>query len=190
MLFQFVQVVYWLALSSWFGGALFIAAAAQIIFRTLREYNPILPQVLSVNLEGQHSILLGGSILGNLVVMLWRWGLLCAVLLGITICSQWFVLNVNDSWVRASLFVRSGLLVGAVGVVVYDWRFVWPKAWKYRKEFIDNADEPDTANPARELFERYQRESFLLLNVLVFFLLGIILFSGGITQATTLIMEH
>ena len=52
MLFQLVQTVYWLALSIWFGGAMFIGVAWQIIHRTVRESNPVLPHVLSVNLDG------------------------------------------------------------------------------------------------------------------------------------------
>ena len=69
-LFQLVQIVYWLALSTWFGGVLFVAMAAPVIFRTVRENNPVLPHVLSVNLEGQHGTLLAGSIVGSLLARL------------------------------------------------------------------------------------------------------------------------
>jgi hypothetical protein len=185
MLFELVQVVYWLALSSWFGGALFIASAAQIIYRTLQVEKPILPHVLSVNLEGKHSVLLHGAITGNLMSMLSRWGVIAGILLAATIIAQWTMLDVNNSAVRLSLFMRSAMLLGAIGVVVFDSRVVWPKVWKYRQEFIENADEPEKANPALEEFERYQRESYLLLNVLVFCLLGIVLFSGGISHTFT-----
>src|SRR3954454_21167129 len=61
-LYQIVQIVYWLALATWFGGVLFVAISAPVILRTVRENNPILPHVLSVNLEGQHATLLAGSI--------------------------------------------------------------------------------------------------------------------------------
>jgi hypothetical protein len=67
-----VQILYWLALSTWFGGVLFVALSAPVIFRTVREQNPLLPTVLSVNLEGQHGTLLAGSIVGNLLTMLLR----------------------------------------------------------------------------------------------------------------------
>ena len=36
-------------------------------FRTVRESNPLLPLVLSVNLDGQHGTLLAGSIVSNLL---------------------------------------------------------------------------------------------------------------------------
>ena len=65
-LFQLVQIVYWLSLATWFGGALFVAMAVPAIFRTVGENNPVLPHVLSVNLEGQHGTLLSGSIVGAL----------------------------------------------------------------------------------------------------------------------------
>ena len=48
--FTFMQILYWLALATWFGGLLFIAVAAPVIFRTIHESDPILPTVLSVNL--------------------------------------------------------------------------------------------------------------------------------------------
>ena len=72
MLFPAVQIVYWLSLSTWFGGVLFIAVAAPVIFRTVRENNPILPGVLSVNLDNQHGTLLAGSIVANLLQILVR----------------------------------------------------------------------------------------------------------------------
>src|SRR5260370_36766005 len=88
-LFPIVQIVYWLSLSTWFGGVLFIAIAAPVIFRTVREQRPLLPTVLSVNLENQHADLLAGSIVANLLEGLTRVDLVCAggVLLGLAV--QW-----------------------------------------------------------------------------------------------------
>jgi hypothetical protein len=51
--------------------------------------------------------------------------------------------------------------------------------------FIDNADDPDKANPASEKMDQHQRDSEVLLMILVFLLLGIILFSGNIYPPTT-----
>ena len=68
--FHFVQMLFWIALSTWFGGVLFVAAASRVVFQTVREIDPILPTVLSVNLEGQHGTLLAGSIMANLLAML------------------------------------------------------------------------------------------------------------------------
>src|SRR4051794_12991628 len=93
MLFDLVQTIYWLALATWFGGVLFIALAAPIIFRTVRDNNPILPTVLSVNLEGQHGTLLAGSIVANLLAALQRIELACAGGLFVAILGQWLVLR-------------------------------------------------------------------------------------------------
>jgi len=67
--------------------------------------------------------------------------------------------------------------------VVYDWLFVWPQIDRHRQQYIDHADEPDVANPAREQFDRYQRESELLLKIVLALLLGMIAFSFNISPA-------
>jgi hypothetical protein len=180
MLFQFVQTVYWLALSVWFGGAMFIGLAVQKIHRTVRENNPILPQVLSVNLEGQHSMLLAGSIIGELISSLARIEIVCAAIVLVMMGSQWFMIDLADPWTKSSEFVRCALGLAATGVVIYDGWFLWPRIIKARQTFIDNADDPDKANPASEQLDRLQRDSEMLLMVQVFLLLGIILFSGNI----------
>lgn len=175
--FQAVQIVYWLALSTWFGGVLFIAVAAPIIFRTVRDNNPILPGVLSVNLEGQHGTLLAGTIVANLLTGLRRIELACAAGLLVAIVVHWF-LPLNEDLIAR--FLRSILYLTAVGIVVYQWRVVWPRIERHRKEYIDHADDPDIANPAKDEFDRYHRESVTLLTIELALLLGIILFSAGI----------
>ena len=180
MLFQFVQTVYWLALSVWFGGAMFIGLAVQKIHRTVRENNPILPQVLSVNLEGQHSMLLAGSIIGELISSLARIEIICAAIVLVMMGSQWFLIDLADPWTKSSEFVRCALGLAATGVVIYDGWFLWPRIIKTRQTFIDNADDPEKANPASEQLDRLQRDSEMLLMIQVFLLLGIILFSGNI----------
>jgi hypothetical protein len=185
MIFQLVQTVYWLALSVWFGGAMFIGVAVQTIHRTVRENNPVLPHVLSVNLEGQHSTLLAGTIVGNLISALARIEVICAAVMLVALGSQWFVIDLADPWAKVSAFVRSALCIAAAGVVIYDGWFLWPKILKARRIFIDNADDPDKANPASEKMDQHQRDSEILLMILVFLLLGIILFSGNIYPPTT-----
>jgi hypothetical protein len=182
MLFLLVQTVYWLALSTWFGGAMFIGVAWQVINRTVRQYNPVLPHVLSVNLEGQHSTLLGGAIVGNLISMLTTIGVICAGVLAVTIGSQWCLIDLSDTWNKISAFARSGLFLAATGIVIYNWRVLWPKVIEMRQTFIENADDPEKANPASERLDRLQRDSEVLLMLLVFLLLGMILLSGGMSR--------
>jgi hypothetical protein len=174
-----VQIVYWLALATWFGGALFITFAWRIVFKSVQEANPILPHVLSVNLEGQHATLLAGTIVGNVLAAFLRVQIGCCCVLALTLAGQGLLTNMHDPTVFTSLVLRAILLIGAAGVVFYDWRVVWPKLWRYRQEFIDHADEPELANPAKDQFDFYQRQSVTLLEILLFLLLGMVLFSGA-----------
>src|SRR3954466_11015576 len=107
MLFTLVQTVYWLALSTWFGGVLFVAVAAQVIFRTVRENDPLLPTVLSVNLEGQHGTLLAGSIVAHLLKLLVKVQLGCAAAVGLALAAQWVVISPERYW--GHHLVRSAL---------------------------------------------------------------------------------
>ena len=52
---------------------------------------------------------------------------------------------------------------------------------KHRKDYIDHADEPEIANPAKELFDAEHHRSVTLMSIVLFLLLGVILFSGNIT---------
>ena len=176
-LFQFVQIAYWLALATWFGAVLFVALAPPVILRTMRDTKPVLPNVLSVNLEGQHGTLLAGTIMGNLIEPLIRLQLVCAGVLLVALAAQWFLIDLSGSMVVPPI-LRSALYIAAVVLLLYDWRVVWPKTWKYRQEYIDNADEPDVANPALDQFDRYQAESLRTLMIITCLLLGMILFSA------------
>jgi hypothetical protein len=177
MLFQLVQIVYWLALSTWFGGVLFVAVAAPIIFRTVRESNPVLPDVLSVNLEGQHGTLLAGSIVANLLGMLSRVEIGCAAVLMLALIAQWVMVDAGH-WLSSLL--RCAMLIAAAVVVGYGRWHVWPRILENRQTYIDHADEPEVANPAKERFDHYHRESVTLLTVVLGLLLGMVLFSADI----------
>jgi hypothetical protein len=179
-LFQLVQIVYWLALSTWFGAVLFVAMAAPVVFRTVRESNPVLPHVLSVNLEGQHGTLLAGSIMGNLLARLARLQLACGGLMLLALVSHLFLANLDGNNQTAAI-LRTALFLAACALALYDGWVVWPQLWRHRQEFIDHADEPEVANPAKDEFDRGQRRSVTLLMTILFLLLGVILFSGNIT---------
>ena len=181
-----VAILYWLSLATWFGSAVFVAIAAPRIIRTVRESDPILPSVLSVNLEGQHGTLLAGGIVSNLLAALTRVAYLCAGGLLIALAVEWvLVARAAGGLDRLVLpLVRSALFVAAVALAVYDGRVVRPKVEEARRTYIDNADEPDVANPARERFEQFGRESVTVLQFQIFLLLGLVLFSGvGIARA-------
>jgi hypothetical protein len=180
MAFALLQIIYWIALATWFGGVLFIAIAAPIIFKTVKETNPIIPSVLAVNLEGQHGNLLAGTIVSNLIMILVRIELICAGGILIGLIGQWRLSDIEgQNWILPML--RSAMFIGAVGFVLFDWLFVWPRIRQYRDEYIEHADEPEIANPANDEFNRFQRESELLLRIRLGLLLALILFSASIT---------
>ena len=187
---HFVQIVYWLALSTWFGGVLFIALSAPVIFSTVRQSNPILPTVLSVNLENQHATLLAGSIVGNLMQRLTRIEYACAGALLLALVAQWALLRPTASAALVPALLRTALYVAAVGMVVYHSRVLWPRMMAKRQQYLDHADEPDVANPAKDDFDRYQRESITVLMIVLACLLGMVLFSASIaTSRTAIILE-
>ena len=185
-LYAFFQMIYWLGLSTWFGGVLFVAITAPVVFRTVREGDPVLPTVLSVNLEGQHATLLAGSIVSNLIGLLSRVELGCAAAIAAGLAVQW-ALHVQD-WPIA--LVRTALFAAAIVLTIYDRLSLWPRISKSRQQYIDHADEPEVANPARERFNRQQRESELLLMLKVALLLGMIVFSASIAPPTTVVLFH
>ncbi len=179
-MFQAVQIAYWLALSTWFGGVLFVAAAAPVIFRTVRASDPTLP---GAALDGEDATLLAGDIVDSLLDVLVRAELACAAVAGLAVLAQWFVAD-RTGGALVAVALRSGLLVAAAGVVLYDWRVVRPRTRQHRAEFLRLADDPDAANAAREQFDRYHAEGVNLLLALLFLLLGMILFSGTIAPAS------
>ena len=180
-MFDVIQIIYWLALSTWFGGVLFISVAAPIIMRTVREQNPVLPTILSVNLEGQHGTLLGGTIIARIMTVLFPVELACAGAMLIGLVGQWVLLPHDTARLVQSL-LRSALYLAAVVLLLYHWRIVWPRWSKYRQEYLDDADNPDVANPALDQFDKYQAESVSILRNILFLLMGIILFSANIAR--------
>lgn len=179
MPFQFVQILFWLSLSTWFGCVLFVAAAVPVIFRTVREANPVLPGVLSVNMEGQHGTLLAGTIVFNLVRQFRVIQLAAAGVLFVAVVAQSFLIDLSGTNGAAAL-VRGALFAAAAVTLLVDWRIIGPKVEVFRQEYLDNADEPEIANPAREGFDEQHGRSVLALQFLLFCLLGMILFSASV----------
>jgi hypothetical protein len=189
MVFQLVQIVYWLALATWFGGVMFVAIAAPVIFRTVRENNPVLTNVLSVNLEGQHATLLAGSIVGNVLLRLSQVEMVCAVALVLALIAQFFVADMSGTGLTESnltaAVIRCVLTVAAAAVVAYDRYVVWPAIQRHRTTYVEHADEPEVANPAKDEFDREHRRSMTLLSVTLGLLLLLIMYSSNITARAT-----
>jgi hypothetical protein len=189
-LFLIIQIVYWLSLSTWFGGVLFIAISAQVIFRVVRESKPILPTVLSVNLENQHADLLAGSIVGSMLEMLSRVEMACAGGVLIGLIGQWANATQRGSEPISHIIVRTALCLSAAALVFYDRWNIWPQITRYRQEYVDHADEPEVANPAKDQFDRFHHQSVNVLTIVLLLLLGLVLFSGNIPNATITISSR
>jgi hypothetical protein len=108
--------------------------------------------------------------------------LACAGAIFVMMVAQWAVLRPVGTHVAAPL-LRGALYLAAVGLLIYHWRVLWPRAWRVRQEYIDHADEPDVANPALDQLDRLQSESANVLFFLATVLLGLIVFSANIRQA-------
>lgn len=180
MPYQIIQIIYWLSLSTWYGGVLFIAIAAPIIFRTVREANPVLPEVLSVNLEGAHANVLAGSIVANILSFLGNLQLICGGVLLAACIAQFFVIDLQDRNFIAAI-LRLCLIIAALAISAFDRLAIWPRLFRYRKEYLDHADDPEIAKPAKENFDREHHRSETLLSVIFFLLLGAVLFSANIS---------
>lgn len=177
--FQLVQTIYWIGLSSWFGGAVFIAIAAPVIFRTIHEHDPTLPEVLSVNLDAQHSTLLASTIVGRMMQALNRGALAFAICVAIGLVGQAIILKPFGTTL-VQMVVRASLFAFAAAALFYDWRWLSPRLFFQRQFYIEHADNPDLANPAKEQFDRLARESINVLFLQTLLLLGLILFSANV----------
>src|SRR5204863_9946155 len=133
----------------------------------------------AVNLDGPDRTVLSRSVIGQLRAPLQRIELACAAVLIACLILQWFILRpMGTAIVEPAL--RTTLFVIATAFLVYDWRVVWPRMWQFRQEYLDNADNPEIANPALDQFDRYQAESLTILRNILFLLMGVILFSATI----------
>ena len=160
---------------------MFLAIAAPVIFRVIRESDPTLPTVLSVNLDHQHSTLLGSTIVGRLMQAVTRVGLGCAVIVFLGLVAQGFILKPPaGSPSLVQLIIRVSLFFLATSLLIYDWRVISPRLFHLRQEYIDHADNPDVANAAKDAFDRVSRESLNVLFLEILLLLGLILFSSNV----------
>ena len=171
-----VAAWYWLALSTWFGAVLMSAIAPPVILRVVLRADPTLPRVLSVNLDRQHSTLLASDIVGELLSVLFRVQSACAAVLLPALVAQWFLVDRTGLALAFPILV-SGLYVGAVALLVYGWQSVWTKVMSHRGAYIEQADDPEKANPELDQFDRYSIELSAVVRNLLFALLGMVLFS-------------
>ena len=175
------MTVYWAGLATWFGSAMFLVIATPIVFRVIREQDPTLPTVLSVNLDAQHATLLASTIVGKLMQSVTRVGLACAIAVLVGLAGQAFVLPMRSGQTLLQMLIRVALFFAATGALAYDWRVLSPRLFHWRQEYIDHADEPDVANAAKDHLDHASRESINVLFGMIVLLLGLILFSANVS---------
>lgn len=175
---QIVLTLYWVALASWFGGALFGAIAAEVVFRVVRHADPTLPKILSVNIDGDHAALLSTEVITEIARVFGRIGAVAALVCLASLAYEAFAgPGASGGWIR--LGVRGVLVIVAGFATVYLWRLVLPKLDSHRASYIEFADDPEKAGIHRDAFNRLMRELLNVIVMILVLLLGLIIFSAG-----------
>ncbi len=186
-----MAILYWFALAAWFGATLFLVLAVPIIHAAVERADPTLPTVLSVNLDGRHSALLGGQIVDDLLKRLWPIELVAMVAMTFAQLGEWIVILNNGGDILLPA-VRTGLLVIAAVVAGYGSRVVRPRAAGHRERYVEVADDLEAAAEAAEAGNRDQGEIMSLLTMELFALAGLVLFAAiglGVAAGQTLIFN-
>ncbi len=178
-----IDTLYWRARAPGFGCVLTSAIVPPIVFRKIREADPTLPRVLSVNLDKQHSTLLAGDVVREILQVLFRLEAICAIGFLLPLVGKWFYVDRSGVLILLPLMVTA-LYVLAMAFLFYGWRVVWPKVIDHRTKYLEHADEPDIANAELDQFDRYSNELFAVVRNMLFALLGTILFSAVLRPVT------
>ncbi|HEX8340422.1 MAG TPA: hypothetical protein VF624_05895 [Tepidisphaeraceae bacterium] len=176
-----IDAVYFLTLATWFAAALGSAIIPPVILRTIREADPTLPRVLSVNLDRQHATLLGGTVVSEIVQIMFRLEAVCALVFLPALIAKWFFVDRTFPLLVQPLIVTA-IYIAATAFLLYGWRVVWPKAVRHRAAYIEVADDVDKANAELDLFDRYNHEVDAVVRNMVFIVMGLLLFSTALMQ--------
>ena len=177
--YQVVQIVYWLILATWLGSMVFLAAAAPVVFRTARELDVRVPRYSSANLIDQQGTIVGGAIVGSLLGRLAQIQIICDIAMLPLLLAQCFVADFSGPQQTATL-LRLALWLMASGLLFYEWRWHYPRAWQLRETYLQHADEPEIANVAKEQFDHEHHRSEVIYQAGVFVLIGMVMFSANI----------
>lgn len=168
-------------MAGWFGSALFLILAHRTVFAVMRDQDPTLPKVLSVNIDGDHGVLLSIHLFTKLSRLMTALGIVCATMVACGLAGQIaFGERVGPRFIE--WIVRTGLFLASVGVVIYDRLAVTPKLSSAIASYIDQADDPEATRENREKVIRNYHEATAVLGALACTLGGLILFSANISQ--------
>lgn len=177
MIYQVVQILYWLVLSIWVGGTIFLVLAAPVVFRAVRQREVRLPEVTSKALRDEHQTLLAGDIVAAMLGRLGQVQMVCmGVMLPLLIVSALFAAGTLQ-WV--TLGEKSALYAVTVAVVLHDRWKRFPATIKARQRYIEHADEEELAQQAKAEFEALHRAGERAYQLVVFLLLLLVLVSAN-----------
>lgn len=182
MLVSLLEAWYWLALAGWFACVLSSAVIPPVVFRAIREADPTLPRVLSVNLDTQHSTLLAGDVVRAILSVFFGLQTVCCAAFLPALISKWFLVDLSGQKIFFPIIV-SGLYLFSAAFMIYGRWVVWPKVLKHRKKYLDQADHPDIANAELDLFDRYSNELYSVVRNLLFATIGMLIFSAALPPA-------
>ena len=81
LIYQAVQILYWLVLSGWFGALLFIVVAAPVIFRVVRKLEVRSGLYADPSLDDDQTSIVAGEIVGTMLARLAQIQMLCGIIL-------------------------------------------------------------------------------------------------------------
>ncbi len=184
LLYQVVQILYWLDLSIWLGSTVFLAVAAPVIFRVVRRLEVRSGVYSDPGLRDEQTAVVAGEIVGTLLARLGQIQMVCVIAMLPLMLAQLFLVNLEGSNFMAAM-LRLALWAGALAVLFYEWRWHYPRTWEQRKRFLEEAGDPDRANPARAEFEREHRRSEQLFMAMICIVIGLVMLSANITPRLT-----
>lgn len=184
LLYQAVQIFYWLFLSLWLGGMVFLAFSAPVIFRVVRRLEVRSGVYTDPNLIDEQTEVVAGEIVGTLLARVGQVQMICVTALLPLMAVQLMLIDLTGSNLGAAA-VRLLLWLVALVVLIYEWRVHYPRTWALRKEFLAEAGNPEKADLSRSAFEREHRRSEQLFLVMVCIVVGLVMLSANITPRLT-----
>ena len=177
MLYQVIQILYWLVLSIWFGGVVFVVLAAPAVFRAVGQRELRLPDITAAALRGEHQTLVAGDVVAGLLQRLGQIQLLCLGAMLPLLLATTFFMTSSLQWL--TLGEKALLYALSAGVVLYDRWKRFPITLRARQRYIEHADEPEVADLAKAEFEASHRASERAYHLIVFLLLLLVLVSAN-----------
>lgn len=183
-LYQAVQILYWLVLSTWLGSMVFLALAAPVIFRVARRLDVKVPKYSDGALRDEQPTILAGEMVGAMLARLAQIQMLCASLMFPLLIGQLGLANIAGTNLFAAI-IRLSLWLSAVVILNIEWRWHYPKTWQLREAYLASSETPEAAATLRTRFEKEHHRSETFFQATVFLLIGMVMFSANVTPKAT-----